>query len=313
MASVIRVQPNIKPKFWHDQNVKGYQNFPGTSKTYPIFWDFQAHKYKFDGLSDDDVKSLALKAKLSYVDGADEGKIITEVDLYHREDPFFNHPKLKIKIQDDVLSFNINNPIDKLKLAALKAYPEVASNTTDVKNTPNAKWIIIDEEIESKNEETIFKQELEIAKYFVPGDMYLSPTLMREILIAFNDSQIRITPETTNDFIAKELYKKATDKTGKSGDKTNQARFLQFVNMDKTDRALHVFASNAKRLGVLTVKGDKWFYGGNELANSLIDLIKKLKSADYQFTYENIESELNDKIKAEIAIDNTIVKAKDKK
>lgn len=297
MSKLVYIKPaKTNSKFWHNPEVKGYQHFPETQKVYPPYWDFNDHKYKFFGLSDDEVLKLAKSCKLSGVDGENEGLLIQDIDLHHKENDFFNHPKVQVKIKDDVTTFNLNDPLDVLKLATMKSYPFVAHSENDRKRIAGAKWVIIDEEIEQKNAEEDFINKMEINKYFVPGKDKLNPEKMRTILEAYNDPNIRLDSNTSIDSVATWLYEKAND-TSTQGGMSSQERFFMLLRMKDDELAVRALIQRAVKGGVLRVKSGKYFYAGNEVAHSLDSMVKKLVQLENQNLMNAIEEELEFKTK----------------
>jgi len=297
MSKLVYIKPaKTNSKFWHNPEIRGYQHFPETQKVYPPYWDFTEHKYKFYDLDDEEVLRLATSCKLSFVDGPKEGVIIDDIDLHHKESEFFNHPKMQVKIKDDITTFNLNDPIDRLKLATIKSYPFVAHSENDRKRIAGAKWVIIDEEVEQKNAEETFLSKMEINKYFVPGKDKLSPEKMRTILAAFNDPNIRMDASTSIDTIATWLYEKATDTSIQNG-MTNQDRFFLLVNMKDEELAIRALIQKSVKAGALRVKSGKYFYAGNEIAHNLETLVKKLIAPENQNILNAIEEEIEFKTK----------------
>lgn len=294
---IVYVKPaKTNSKFWHNPEVKGYQYFPETQKAYPPYWDFTEHKYMFSGLTDEEATQLALDSKLSYIDGPNEGRVITDIDVRHKEDSFFNHPRMVNKIKDDVTVFNLNDPIDQLKLATFKMYPIVAASEHDKKKISGAKWVIVDKEVEQNNTEKDFISKMEINKYFVPGKDKISPEKMKTMLSAFNDSNLKYNKDTSIDTIAAWLYEKATDTTIVQG-MSNQQRFLNLVNMANEELALRHLVDTGVKAGVLRVKSGRYSYAGSEVAPTLDILIKKLSNVENQTLLTAIEDEIAFKTK----------------
>lgn len=293
MSKLVYIKPaKTSSKFWHNPEIKGYQHFPETQKAYPPYWDFNEHKYKFYGLDDDEVITLAKSCKLSSVEGDNEGLLIQDIDLHHKEGEFFNHPKMQVKIKDDVTTFNLNDPLDKLKLAAIKSYPFVAHSENDKKRIAGAKWVIIDEEIEQKNAEKEFIHKMEINKYFVPGKDKIAPERMRTILAAFNDPNIRMDANTGIDTVSAWLYEKANDKAI-TGGMSNQDRFFMLVRMKDDELNIRALIQKSVKAGALRVKSGKYFYAGNEIAHNMESLVKKLVAPENQSLLNAIEEEIN--------------------
>jgi len=278
-------------KFWHNPQVHGYSHFPETFRGYPPYWDHTAHKYIFTGLEDEEVIKLARKAKLSHIDGPKEGLPITDIDLSHKESDFFNHPMMTLKIKDDITVFNMNDPLDVLKLAMFKSYPQVASSEADKKKIPGAKWVIIDEQIEQSNSVEEYRSVMDLNKHFI-GKEKLSPERMRTILLAFNDPNVKLDKNTDIDTVASWLYEKAKDTTLHQG-MTNQQRFFMFVNMKADELAVRALISKAVKAGVLRVKSGKYLYAGSEVAYNLENLVKKLTDLENQNLLSAIEEEIN--------------------
>lgn len=293
MSRLVYVKPtNTNSKFWHNPEVKGYQYFPETQKGYPPFWDFNEHKYKFFELEDAEVIKLAKEAKLSYIDGPNIGKVIDTADLKHREDPFFNHPRLLNRIKDDITTYNLNDPVDVLKLATFKMYPMVAHSESSKKRTPGAKWIIVDKEVEQKDIEKEYLDKIAITKYFTPGKDKLSPEKMRAMLIAFNDSSLKMDENTRIETIEAWLYQKAHDNTVVQG-LSNKQRFINLASMTNTELGLRTLIDKGVKLGVLRKQGSKYLYAGKEIAPNIDVLTKKLAKADNASLLEAIEDEIN--------------------
>ncbi|HMT02038.1 MAG TPA: hypothetical protein PKD00_01800 [Burkholderiales bacterium] len=289
MERLIYVKP-VSPgsKFWQKSaEVKGYQNFPETRKIYPVLWSNTEHKFLFKGIDDKEFAELVKKCKLSYETGINKGRIIETADLYHKDDDFCNHKDLNIRIFDDMFSFDVAKPIEVLKLAAFKAYPNVANNEDDIKRIANAKWVVIDKDIEEKNAIKAHAMAMEVNKYFTPGDSYLSPDKMRALLQAYNDPKVKLTDKTDNGYISKELYKRATDKQYVDG-MTNQARFFQFLRLSDDDLGLRSFVKRATDSGVLRVAKGVYKFNGIDLAPNLDLLLKRLAKPEESTLYEQI-------------------------
>jgi hypothetical protein len=296
---LIYVKSVNKSKFWNNANadVKGYNNFPDTTKSYPVLWDFDEHKFKFTDLTDEEVKSLAKKCKLSYEDGEDEGKPIETVDLHHSQDAFFNHTSLTLKIKDDITTFNIHNPLDKLKLAAFKSYPFVSHSSNSIENTPGAKWVIIDKAVESTEKTDKYIEEKNLWKFFVGTEKEkLSADQMRAIIFAFNDSSMLVDAETPADTMAAMLIEKAKS-TVKVNGMSERSRFMMLAGLPKNELLIRELVGRAWRFGVLRKTGDKWLYSGSEIANSTEALYKKLLSPENSATLTAIQEELSLKSK----------------
>lgn len=296
-TKVIYVKPaKTNSKFWHNPEIKGYQYFPETQKGYPPYWDFKEFKYRFYGMTDEEALKLAYSCKLSFIDGPNEGRIIESIDLRHKEDAFFNHPRMINKIKDDVTTFNLNDPLDQLKLATFKMYPIVAHSENDKKKIAGAKWVIVDKDIEQSNAEQEYISKMNINKFFVPGKDKLSPEKMRMILASFNDNAIKFDNTTSTDTIEAWLYAKATDTQVIQG-VSNQQRFLNLVSMHADELAIRGLIDKAVKLGVLRIKSGKYLYAGNEVAVSQDILVKKLMKPDNQTLLNAIEDEIEFKSK----------------
>ena len=292
MSKLVYIKPaQLNSKFWHNPQVQGYSHFPETFRSYPPYWDHTQHKYIFVNLSDEEVISLALKAKLSHSEGPKEGTPITEIDLNHKENDFFNHPRMITKIKDDVTVFNLSDPLDVLKLGAMKAYPQVAHSEADKKKIPGAKWVIIDEEIEHKNSVEEYRSSMDINKFFIGKDK-LSTEKMRTILQAFNDPNIKVDEKTDSDTIGSFLYQKATDTTVRQG-MIEQQRFFMLAAMKDDELGVRSLISKAVKAGVVRVKSGKYYYAGNEFAYNLESAVKKLADPQNQNLLNAIEEEIN--------------------
>ncbi len=286
------VKPASVSKFWHNTDVKGYSNFPETTKAFPILWSFDLHKFVFKDLSDDQVMELVTKCKLSYELGEDEGKPILTADITHQQDPFFNHSQLTLKIKNDISTFNLNNPLDVLKLAAFKAYPFVAQSHSGKDTVAGAKWVVIDAKTEQEDLETKHVRQKEIWKYFTDGSKdKLTPAQMRSLINAFQDRNMRIEPNTPAETLEAILIQKINDPSVRSG-LTPRELFLKLVKLPKNELIVRDFIGQAINLGVIRRTGDKYFYGGNEIATGMENLIKTLQSIDYVTTYTAIQEEL---------------------
>lgn len=298
MEKLIYVKPvKAGSKFWQKTaDVKGYQNFPETRKIYPVLWSNDNHKFIFEGLTDDQVKDLVKKAKLSYETGPNKNTIIYDVDLYHKDDPFCNHKDLNIRIFDDTLTFNVDVPLEQLKLAAFKAYPIVALNEDEIKNTANAKWVVVDKDIEEKNAIKAYTQAMEVNKYFTPGQYYLSPAKMRALLVAYNDAKLKFNETTDPALIAKELYKRATDTTVIDGN-TNQAKFFQLLKLSEDELGIRTFIKDASDSGILRITKGAYKFNGVEIAPTFELLVKRLSKPEESLLYDQIADALEVKRK----------------
>lgn len=291
MATIVHVKAANVSKFWHNPDVKGYTNFPETTKTYPMNWSFEEHKFLFD-LTDGEIIDLAKRCKLSYEDGEDKGKPITTFDLHHREDPFFNHSRLRIKITDDITAFNIRNPLEKLLLSGFKTYPFVAKSESDKSNVASVKWVIIDKELEAADKERGYLNEKAVWKFFTGPDRdRLTPAVMRNILYAFNDKVTPINDETPSETLEALLMNKIKEPKNALSI-SGKEKFLLLANASKEELEIRTLMGKALQKGVLRKTGDKWFYAGNKLADSTDGLFQFLKKGENSAVLMAIKEEV---------------------
>lgn len=292
MSTLTYLKPaKATSKFLKGDQVKGFKHFPDTFKSYPVLWDHAQHKYIFDGLTDEQVLQYAKKCKLSYEDGEDKGKIINEVDLYHDQDPFCNHSQMRISIFNDVYTFNLQNPLDVLKLAMIKAYPFTAK--TSDSSLPDAKWVIVNEQIEREQAVSKYTKEKEIWKYFAEGKHKLSPDTMRSIAYCFNDPiNFNITPNTPIEVIETKLQEKAKDNKTVVNGMTNQARFLMLVGLKPDEIKIRAMIGKAISLGIIRNRSERFMYNGNEIAIGLENTIKHLLNPENAVLFTAIEQEI---------------------
>lgn len=301
MAKLIYIKPIVRgSKFWQRNNsdVKGRESFPETRKNFPLCWSHKEHRYVFKDLTDDAVYELAKKSRLTYETGPDKGKQITEFDVYHKECPFFSHSALYAKIYDEILIFNENNPLDKLKLCSFKANNMVADGEKSIKQTAGAKWVIIDKEEQEKEKVLKYSEEMEINKYFVPGPTYLGPEKMRAILKAYNDPTNKITPDTPSEVIAAELYRKANSNTVVRGIEEREL-FFKLVEMPKDDFELRVFIKDCTDAGILRQSRGVYSFGSEKIASNIETLIAKLKD-DNDYTFNQLKDALRAKTRKDV-------------
>ncbi len=291
MATIVHVKAANVSKFWHNPDVKGYTNFPETTKTYPMNWSFDEHRFLFD-LPDGEIIELAKKSKLSYEDGEDKGKAITTFDLNHREDPFFNHSRLRIKITDDITTFNTKNPLEKLLLSGFKTYPFVAKSESDKTNVASVKWVIIDKELEAADKERGYLNEKTVWKFFTGTDKErLTPSMMRNILFAFNDKAIAISDTTAPEALEALLMSKIKEPKH-LGKMSNKEKFLVLATSSKEELEIRALMGKALQRGIVRKTGEKWFYAGNKLADSTEATVQFLKKPENSAVYVALKEEV---------------------
>jgi hypothetical protein len=253
MAITVEVRP-LESKKWH--NKTGQESFTRPKKIQALV-DPTTMKYA-TGLTATDIKELKAKG-ITY----DLSDIYTE-----QAHPFWDSSMAVIKLENNTMFFNIDNPIDWIKVKVLKASKYVANSMADYDEGlyPEATHVIFDEaeqaavtasKVETKNQAIIEASKLSLARKI-------------EIILILGGKNMK---NQSADFVAVELDRIVTKEP---------AEFLRTLNMDKKQSANHALVLEALQKSILRKEGQRIFHMDSPLGMDEIEVAEYLSKEENQ-------------------------------
>lgn len=265
--SVIQVEVRpIEHKKWH--NKTGPESFTRPKKI-QAFADPHTMKYA-TGLSADDIRELN-KKKLSY-DLSDA----FNPDTPH---PFWDSSMAVIKLENNTMFFNTDNPLEFIKIRVMKASKYVANSMAeyDLGAWPEATHVIYDE----AEQVSVMASKVETKNTAIIEASKLSLDRKVQLILVLGGKNMK---NQSADFIAVELDKIINKDAGE---------FLRFLNMDKKQTAAHALVLEALQKSVLRREGQRIFHMDSPLGIDEIEVAEYLSKEENQDIKLLILSKIN--------------------
>lgn len=241
------ITPITKENEWHSLHEINLSRMPNTFETIRAF--FNAEKGHYDtGLSEEQYTRLATQLK---------------TDLTPNYDNEFWATELKIKLGNDGVVLDPNNPLDEVKIAVAKANKFIANSIKELKSGlwPDAKFVIKNEKEEAEVEEAVINTKIEAAKIFDK----LTPAKRKQILKLYGKS----ANNSTESFVTAKLYEEM---------ERNAKDFIKKSSMDSKELDVRSTLFDLENLGIIVNKGGQLTYNddilGYDREDAVLNLLK---------------------------------------
>jgi len=254
MARTVEVRP-IEVQKWHGK--KGAESFTRPKKVQALV-DPVTMKYA-TGLTAEDLKFLKEK-KVAY-DLSDN----YDQDTPH---PFWDSPMTAIKLENNTMFFNLENPIDYIKVRIMKASKYVANSMTEYEEGlyPEATHVIHDEAEQIE----ILATKVEMRNTAVLEASKLDLDRKIQIILVMGGKN---TKNQSAGFVAVELDKIV---------QKDPEAFLRLIKMDKKQTANHALVLEALQKSVLRKEGQRIFHMDSPLGLDEIEVAEYLSKDENQ-------------------------------
>jgi len=266
MSSVkVEIRP-IESKRWH--NKTGQESFTRPKKIQALV-DATTMRYA-TGLSEADIKELAKKG--------------VNYDLsphYNSEapHPFWDSGMAIIKLENNTMFFDNDNPLDYIKVRVMKASKYVANSMAeyDLGMWPEATHVIFDE----AEQASVMASKVEQKNTAIIEASKLSLDRKVQLILVLGGKNMK---NQSADFVAVELDKIITKDAGE---------FLRYLNMDKKQTASHALVLEALQKSVLRREGQRIFHMDSPLGIDEIEVAEYLSKEENQDIKLLILSKIN--------------------
>jgi hypothetical protein len=267
MGSVkVEVRP-IEAKRWH--NKTGQESFTRPKKIQALV-DATTMKYA-TGLTDAEVKELLTKKNVSYDLTSNYNS-----DTPH---PFWDSNMAVVKLENNTMFFNVDNPLDFIKVRIMKASKFVANSMAeyDLGMWPEATHVIFDE----AEQASVLASKVEQKNTAIIEASKLSLDRKVQLILVLGGKNMK---NQSADFVAVELDKIIQKDAGE---------FLRFLNMDKKQTAAHALVLEALQKSVLRREGQRIFHMDSPLGIDEIEVAEYLSKEENQDIKLMILSKIN--------------------
>jgi hypothetical protein len=265
MSVKVEVRP-LESKRWH--NKTGQESFTRPKKIQALV-DGNTMTYA-TGLSGADIEELRSKG-VTY-------------DLTANFDssaphPFWDSGMAIIKLENNTMFFDLNLPLDFIKVKVMKASKFVANSMAeyDLGAWPEATHVIFDE----AEQASVMAGKVEQKNTAIIEASKLSLDRKIQLILVLGGKNMK---NQSADFVAVELDKIITKDAGE---------FLRFLKMDKKQTASHALVLEALQKSVLRKEGQRIFHMDSPLGIDEIEVAEYLSKEDNQDIKMLILSKIN--------------------
>lgn len=264
----IEVKP-IEVKKWHGKTGKDSFTAPkilralvdGDSRQYSSGLDYVKKNFKNPDNEKEKITEAEYYSKLLKVD-------LSPQYLEGQLHPFWDSQAMKIRLENNTMYFNTDNPLDYIKIKILKASKYVANSMKDWEEGlyPEATHVITDEQEEVE----IKASRIQTKKNAILACNKISAEKKIQLILILDGKNLR---GRSNEFIEVELdkllEKKAED-------------VLRHLELESEDLALHALILEALQKSVLRKQGHKFLYHDSVIGGDIYDVIGYLKAEENQ-------------------------------
>lgn len=254
MAINVEVRP-IEVKKWHDK--KGAESFTRPKKIQALV-DPSTMKYA-TGLSKKDIEDLKKK-----------GVTYDLTDTYNSSEPhpFWDSNMAVVKLENSTMFFNVENPLDFIKIRVMKASKYVANSLAEYEEGlfPEATHVIFDEVEQAQ----VLASKVEIKNTAIIEASKLTLDRKIELILILGGKNMK---NQSSDFVAVELDKIINK---------DAEEFLRILKMDKKQTASHALVLEALQKSVLRKEGQRIFHMDSPLGIDEIEVAEYLSKEENQ-------------------------------
>lgn len=264
----VEVKP-IEIKKWHGKTGKDSYTVPkvlralvdGDTRQYATGLDYINKEFKDPDNAKVQLTEAEYYAKLLKVD-------LSPQFIEGQQHPFWDSQGMKIKLENNTMYFDTENPMDYIKIKVMKASKYIANSMKDWEDGlfPEATHVITDEqeEIEVKASKVQIKKKAVLACNEISEDKKV------QLILIIDGKNLK---GKSSKFIEVELdkliEKKASD-------------VLRYLEMETEDVAIHALVLEALQKSVLRKQGHKFLYHDSVIGSDIYDVIKYLKEDENQ-------------------------------
>lgn len=264
----VEVKP-IEIKKWHGKTGKDSYTVPkilralvdGDTRQYATGLDYVNKEFTDPDNSKSKITEAEYYAKLLKVD-------LSPQFIEGQQHPFWDSQGMKIKLENNTMYFDTDNPMDYIKIKVMKASKYIANSMKDWEDGlfPEATHVITDEqeEIEVKASKVQIKKKAVLACNEISEDKKV------QLILIIDGKNLK---GKSSKFIEVELdkliEKKASD-------------VLRYLEMETEDVAIHALVLEALQKSVLRKQGHKFLYHDSVIGSDIYDVIKYLKDDENQ-------------------------------
>jgi hypothetical protein len=256
---LVYVKPIIKER-WHNLHLQGRSRFADTYDTLqPVYSSALGHLAT--GLDDGDAERLGQQLGVN---------LSPSVSNEYWTD-------FKIKMHDKTMIFDINAPLDEVRIAVLKASKYIANSQKELENGkwPEANYIIFDEEQEIQSE----AKKVEVKAKAVTEFNKLSPGKRLDILKIFG----KTGTNNSADFTYTKLYEILED---------DPKEFLRVSTMKKSDITIRALIFDLERIGIFRKRQTAYLYNDSQIGFDYDDTVQNLLNPKNQELLIKLKSDL---------------------
>ena len=254
MGVRIEVRP-IEAKKWHGK--VGQESFTRPKKIQALV-DARTRTYA-TGLTPEDIEKLKTKG-ITY-----DLSNMYNPDVAH---PFWDSSAATIKLENHTMFFDLDNPIDFIKISILKASKFIANSVEEFEQGlfPDAHHIIYDESAQA----SVKASKIEIKNQAILAGTKLSLDQKIKIILVLGGKNCK---NQSSDFVSVELDKII---------QRDPEEFLRLTKMDKKQTSNHALVIEALQKSVLRKDGQRIYHMDSPLGLDEIEVAEYLSKDENQ-------------------------------
>lgn len=245
--NIIEVRP-LDVKRWHGKSVRELAPSPVVLECY-----IDRHKRRYlTGLTAEDRERLEKATGLDLNDQFDP----------ENPHPFYSTQNGKVKLEFKTNRFDMNNPIDEIKVKMMKEHPLVANSIVEYQANPSTKALFVIYDSREDIEARAKKAQLKTKVYTMVSKM--DATTKRQIVeILTNESMRRQSVDYIDVKLSEAIETKGYEKA------------IEVINRTKAENFNHSLIVEAVERNIVQKRGETYFYMDEPLG-TLYEALKYL-------------------------------------
>lgn len=193
------------------------------------------------------------------------------VPLNDEAHPFWTSPLTTVKLEPGTNFFDTSNPVDELRLAILKCWPDVAGSWSEYVANPTdeVKWYIYSEE------EELVAKESKADKKRRAFSLYEDLTVEKMIQLAITVKGVNLKGKSEK-YVRSYVWEKMVE------DAEFISSFIRFGEMTPEELTIHYIIAYHHATGTIVKKGMSYYYNEELLGTTLEQAVQNLMMDDYQ-------------------------------
>jgi hypothetical protein len=253
-------------------------------------WDVKERKYKFGPTQELSSKEYNKEID-SLVKGLrftrPNGSVIDTWDVYNKDDDFFTHDNMKVKLGKDIITFDLDSYKQKMEWYIMANSPDVAMSKKEVALKPRANWLVEDPEKEAEINSDERSNYIKLVKTFDD----LNASKKRIVLTCFG---VNADNRSFNDTMVEDKLWELINAKSFPGVTDPKKLFLKLTSESEGKLEIIHLVEQAYNYSVLRKnQGGEYLFNAATVAKTKEELITKLNLPENSSLFLSIKEALN--------------------